>query len=135
MTEHLVVPPLFGVVGLICAFIIYRLVKRYPPGSAAIQKIGDAIHNGAMVFMHREYRYLGIFAAVLIVFLFFTPGLGPNTALAFFVGAVSSALAGYIGMYTATQANVRTTTAAHDHGAPEALTVAFFPDSASTSQP
>lgn len=126
MSEYLVVPPLFGVVGLICAFVIYTLVKRYPPGNEKIQKIGDAIHLGAMVFMHREYRTLGIFAAVLLVLLYFTPGLGPKTALAFAVGAISSALAGYIGMYTATKANVRTTTAAHEKGAAEALTVAFF---------
>ncbi len=126
MTEYIVVPPLFGVVGLICAFLIYQLVKRYPAGDAKIRKIGDAIHLGAMVFMHREYRTLAIFAAVLLVILYFTPGLGPKTALAFAVGAVSSALAGYIGMYTATKANVRTTTAAHEKGAAEALTVAFF---------
>lgn len=126
MTEYIVVPPLFGVVGLICAFIIYTLVKRYPAGDAKIKKIGDAIHLGAMVFMHREYRTLAIFSAVLIVILYFTPGLGPKTALAFTVGALSSALAGYIGMFTATKANVRTTTAAHEQGASEALTVAFF---------
>lgn len=126
MTEHIVVPPLFGAVGLICAFIIYSLVKRYPAGGDNIKKIGDAIHMGAMVFMHREYRTLGIFAAVLIIILYFTPGLGPKTALAFAVGAMSSALAGYIGMFTATKANVRTTTAAHEKGASEALTVAFF---------
>ncbi len=126
MTGHLAVPPLFGVVGLICAFVIYGVVKKYPAGDAKIKKIGDAIHLGAMVFMHREYRTLAIFAAVLLVILFFTPGLGPQTALAFVAGAVSSALAGYIGMYTATQANVRTTTAAHTQGAAEALTVAFF---------
>ncbi|WP_372748035.1 sodium-translocating pyrophosphatase [Litorivivens sp.] len=126
MTGHLAVPPLFGVVGLICAFVIYGVVKKYPAGDAKIKKIGDAIHLGAMVFMHREYRTLAIFAAVLLVILFFTPGLGPQTALAFVAGAVSSALAGYIGMYTATQANVRTTMAAHTQGAAEALTVAFF---------
>ncbi|HCS27804.1 MAG TPA: sodium-translocating pyrophosphatase [Spongiibacteraceae bacterium] len=126
MTDYIVVPPLFGAVGLICAFIIYSLVKRYPAGGDNIKKIGDAIHMGAMVFMHREYRTLAMFAAVLLVILYFTPGLGPKTALAFAVGALSSALAGYIGMFTATKANVRTTTAAHEKGASEALTVAFF---------
>ena len=52
--------------------------------------------------------------------------LGWKTAFAFIVGALASGTAGYIGMFTATKANVRTTTAAHTKGAPEALTVAFF---------
>jgi len=52
--------------------------------------------------------------------------LGLDTAIAYLVGALASASAGWIGMYTATQANVRTTTAAHNHGAPQALSVAFF---------
>jgi K(+)-stimulated pyrophosphate-energized sodium pump len=67
---------------------------------------------------------LGIFAAVLLVVLFVF--LGWKTALAFVVGALTSALAGFIGMNTATKANVRTTVAAHTKGPAEALTVAFF---------
>ncbi len=126
MIDQLMIPPLFGLVGLICALLVFALVKTYPAGDANIRKIGDAIHLGAMVFMHREYRTLAIFALVLLVILYFTPGLGPKTALAFAAGAISSALAGYIGMFTATQANVRTTTAAHTQGAAGALTVAFF---------
>ncbi|MFT5605346.1 MAG: K(+)-stimulated pyrophosphate-energized sodium pump [Paracoccaceae bacterium] len=86
---------------MICVFFIYLLVKRYPAGDAKVQKIGDAIHLGAMVFMHREYRTLAIFSAVLIIILYFTPGLDLKTALAFTVGALSSALTVYIGMYTA----------------------------------
>jgi len=77
-----------------------------------------------MVFMRREYMMLGIFSGVLILVLFFT--LGWKTAFAFIVGALCSGVAGYIGMSTATRANVRTTTAAHTSGAAEALTVAFF---------
>ncbi len=126
MKAYLLLPPLVGVVGLFCAFVIYGLVQRFPAGNDKIQKIAEAIHEGAMVFMHREYLTLAIFAAVLLVVLTLTPGLGPKTALAFAAGALSSALAGYIGMFTATRANVRTTAAAHDQGAAAALTVAFF---------
>ncbi len=126
MSEFFFYPPLLGVIGLICAFVIFGIVKKYPTGPEVIVKIAEQIHKGAMVFMHREYKMLAIFAGVLLVVLFFTPGLGPNTALSFLVGAVASALAGYIGMYTATQANVRCTAAAHEQGASEALTVAFF---------
>ncbi len=118
------IPVLFGVLGLIAAYIIFRIVKAYPRGESKVAAIGDAIHLGAMVFMRREYSMLGIFAAVLLVVLFIF--LGWKTAVAFLVGAVTSALAGFIGMSTATQANVRTTVAAHTKGAAEALTVAFF---------
>ncbi|WP_223671287.1 sodium-translocating pyrophosphatase [Kangiella shandongensis] len=125
MTDNMILPPLLGLIGLAFAFIIYFVVKRYPEGQDKIKKIGNAIHSGAMVFMHREYRMLALFAGILFIILWLSP-LGGNTALAFAVGAVSSALAGYIGMYTATKANVRTTTAAHTKGAAEALSVAFF---------
>ncbi len=121
--SHLL-PPLFGAAGLYIAYRIYLLVKEYPAGSGKITEIADAIHQGAMVFIRREYRMLGIFVAVVAVLLLFSLGIG--TTFAFLVGALSSATAGYIGMYTATQANVRTTEAAHTKGASDALTVAFF---------
>jgi K(+)-stimulated pyrophosphate-energized sodium pump len=118
------VPPILGVIGLIIALIIYGAVKRRPAGEGKVVEIGDAIHLGAMVFIKREYSMLAIFAAIILVLLYFF--LGTGTAIAFIVGASTSALAGYIGMYTATQANTRTTTAAHTEGAAGALTVAFF---------
>ena len=126
MLEQTILPPAFGLIGLACAFIVYALVKRYAEGEDNVRHIADQIHMGAMVFMRREYLMLALFAGVLILILFASPGLGPSTAIAFIVGALSSAGAGWIGMYTATKANVRTTTAAHTQGAPAALSVAFF---------
>jgi K(+)-stimulated pyrophosphate-energized sodium pump len=78
-----------------------------------------------MVFMKSEYLRLAIFCLICIIALSVSD-LGWHSALAFFIGAVCSATAGFIGMYTATQANVRTTVAANKQGAAEALTVAFF---------
>ncbi|HSG89698.1 MAG TPA: sodium-translocating pyrophosphatase [Pseudomonadales bacterium] len=124
MIDLTLVPPVFGVVGLLAAAVIYGMVMRYPDGTDKVKAIGDQIHLGAMVFMRREYTMLAMFAAVLVGLLYFF--LNPETAIAFVVGAMSSALAGWIGMYAATKANVRTTTAAHDFGAPQALSVAFF---------
>ena len=121
--SHLL-PPLLGAGGLYAAYRVYLLVRQYPGGKDKIAEIGAAIHRGAMVFIRREYQMLGIFVAVVAVLLWMS--LGFATTFAFLVGAFSSAAAGYIGMYTATQANVRTTVAAHDKGAAEALTVAFF---------
>jgi len=118
------IPPIFGILGLVVAFIIFRLVMRYDDGSEEIKKIGDAIHTGAMVFMRREYSMLALFAGVLLVILYLS--LGATTAIAYIVGALASATAGWIGMFTATKANVRTTTAAHTDGPAAALSVAFF---------
>jgi K(+)-stimulated pyrophosphate-energized sodium pump len=77
-----------------------------------------------MVFMASEYKRLGIFCVICIVALY--ASLGADTAIAFLLGAVCSGTAGYIGMYTATKANVRTAVAANTKGAAEALNVAFF---------
>ena len=124
MTDLLLLPPALGVLGMVVAIIIYMIVKTYDPGSDALKKIADAIHEGAMVFMKREYTQLAIFALVLVVAIYFS--LGSSTAIAFLAGALSSACAGWFGMYTATQANVRTTNAAHTDGQASALSVAFF---------
>ena len=125
MTDITLIPPVLGVFGLIVAIMIYGLVKRYDEGDEALKKIADQIHTGAMVFMRREYTMLALFAGALMVFLFFS-GLGIGTVWAFLAGALSSAGAGWFGMYTATKANVRTTTAAHNSGQAAALSVAFF---------
>ena len=124
MDDYLYLPVLLGCIGLLCALQIYRLLLRFPAGDASVQKIADAIHLGARVFMLREYRMLGLFAGALLALLYVT--LGSSTAIAFSCGALASGLAGALGMTAATRANVRTTTAARDRGAAAALTVAFF---------
>ncbi len=124
MDYTLYVPPALGLIGLFAAFIIYRIVHKYPAGDGLVAKIGDQIHSGAMVFMQREFKMLTLFAMVLTILLYIY--LGQNTAIAFVAGALSSAIAGYVGMYAATKANIRTTIAAHEKGASSALTVAFF---------
>ena len=118
------IAPALGVLGLLIVFFIYQWIKKQPSGSGAVQKIGEQIHIGSIVFMKREYKMLSMFALVLLVLLYIF--LGPASALCFLVGAVASATAGYIGMNTATIANVRTTQAAHDEGSAAALKVAFF---------
>jgi len=114
-----------GLLGLFAAFLVYLKVKSTPAGEGPVTEISDAIHLGAMVFMRSEYLRLTIFCVICIVALSLS-ALGWHSAFAFLVGAICSATAGFIGMYTATKANVRTTVAANQQGAPEALTVAFF---------
>lgn len=125
MVSLQMVPPVLGVLGLVVAFLLYAAIRRYPAGEGRIAEIAQAIQLGAMVFLKREYGILGIFVLVVALLILASP-LGMNTAFAFVLGAVASASAGYIGMYAATRANVRTTVAAHTAGAPTALTIAFF---------
>ncbi len=118
-------PPILGGIGLVIAFVIYRVVAKYPAGEGAVADIAAEIHRGAMVFMRREYSILAVFVAVVMVCLFI--GFRSwHTPTAFIIGAVCSAFAGYVGMYAATKANVRTTVAANTKGAAAALSVAFY---------
>ena len=125
MVFDLILPPILGLVGLLLAFVIYQLMSRHDAGPDNVRRIADQIHLGAMVFMHREYKMLAMFASVLVLAVYFSP-LGQDTAIAFIVGALSSATAGYLGMYAATRANVRTAVAANDHGSAAALNIAFY---------
>jgi len=117
-------PPLLGIFGMIAAFVVYLLVMKYPDGEDKVKKIGDQIHAGALAFMKTEYKYLTVFIIVLVILsqIF----LGTETAIAVVVGAACSSLAGFIGMYAATKANVRTATAAQKDGAAAALSVSFY---------
>ena len=82
-----------------------------------------AIHEGAMVFLKREYQILTVF--VLLVFALLGWFINGSTALTFLAGAASSMLAGYFGMEAATRANVRTAQAASQYGEAQALMLAF----------
>ncbi len=125
MSFELFVPIILGVIGLAIAGLIFSSIKKAPSGEGKIVEIADAIHKGAMVFMQREYKVLGIFLAIVLIAIMMSD-LGWQTALAFSLGALCSGGAGYIGMYTATQANVRTAVAASTGSTSDALTIAFF---------
>ncbi len=118
-------PVILGALGLGVAWYIYTLVMKAPGGEGKVAEIAAAIHEGAMVFMRREYTILGVFMLVVLGLILMSD-LGWRTGLAFAVGGLASATAGYIGMYTATQANVRTAVAANTKGAAAALSLAFY---------
>ena len=118
------IPILLGFIGLIAAFLLYSVVKKYPAGDKKLTDISDEIHLGAMAFMKKEYSILFVFSLVLIFGIYI--GLGISSTIAFIVGALSSSITGFIGMYTATKANVRTATAAQNSGVSDSLSVAFF---------
>ena len=124
MLTTAVLPISLGILGLVAALLVYGRILQTPAGEGRVKDIADEIHLGAMVFMASEYKRLAVFCVICIVALY--ASLGGDTAIAFTLGALCSGTAGYIGMYTATKANVRTAVAANTKGAAEALNVAFF---------
>ncbi len=115
--------PILGAVGFLIAIVMYNVVKAQPVGNDRMKEISDAIHDGAMAFLGREYRVLALF--VILVFFVIAMGMNFQTAFAFLGGAVCSMTCGYIGMKAATRANVRTTEAARQEGQAKALQVSF----------
>ena len=118
------IPIILGFSGLLAAYLLYAQVKKYPAGEKNLTDISDEIHLGAMAFMKKEYSILFIFSLILVFGIY--AGLGLDSTIAFIVGALSSSITGFIGMYTATKANVRTATAAQNSGVSDSLSVAFF---------
>ena len=115
--------PFVGLGGLLCSLLLYFYIKKYPAGTPEMVEIAEAIHEGAMTFLKREYTILAGFIVIVFVLLFHF--VGPHTAYAFLSGAVCSILAGYTGMKAACHANVRTAQAANQHGQGPALNIAF----------
>ncbi|HET7291812.1 MAG TPA: sodium-translocating pyrophosphatase [Vicinamibacteria bacterium] len=115
---------LLGVLGLVAAFAIYRIVVSRPAGNEAMTALAEQIHDGAMAFLRAEY-------AILLPFIVVVAGLlgwavDPRTSVAFVFGATCSIAAGFFGMKAATRANVRTSEAARSSGQAPALRVAFL---------
>ena len=127
-----------GVVALLFSALLTMRIMRSDEGSEDVRFIGNAIREGAMAFLSREYRLLAVFvAAVFVILAVFIDydvldrgdGSGPvggvpATAISYLVGAVGSGLAGFIGMSIAVRANTRTTVQAQS-GLNAALRIAF----------
>jgi len=120
--------PAFGVLALVFVFFKNNWVSKQEVGNEKMARIAKNIADGAMSFLKAEYKILSIFVAAVAVLLFFKgqaeTGSNGMVAVSFIVGAICSALAGFIGMRVATKANVRTTNAART-SLGKALEVAF----------
>ena len=110
---------LAGIIAILFAAWLARDVLSQDRGTKAMQEVASLIFEGAMAFLNRQYRTIAVLAlaaaviiGVLIGWLGNDPGHGVRTAIAFLVGAFCSGLAGFIGMYIAVQANLRTAAAA-----------------------
>ena len=120
--------PLLGLVGLLVMSIKSAWVNKQETGDENMNRLASYIAAGAMAFLKAEWKVLGIFTAIAAILLAWSGTLvdesSPVIAIAFIIGAVFSATAGYIGMKVATKANVRTTQAART-SLKQALKVSF----------
>ena len=120
--------PAFGVLALLFVLIKNNWVSKQEVGNEKMARIAKNIADGAMSFLKAEYKILSIFVIAVAILLFFKgqaeAGSNGMVAVSFIVGAICSALAGFIGMRVATKANVRTTNAART-SLGKALEVAF----------
>ncbi len=122
----LYVAVVMGVAALVLAFVYGRQVRSVPPGNERMIQLMNAIREGSMAFMRREYTAIAVFVVVLatLIFIFLDWGR-PWGAIAYVFGAALSGGAGFIGMRIATAANARTAEAARTGGTAKALPIAF----------
>jgi K(+)-stimulated pyrophosphate-energized sodium pump len=114
---------ILGLVGLAFSLGTYVYVRNQSPGNQVMRDLAEQIETGAMAFLRREYSVLAAFVLVIAALLWLA--IGQWTAGAFLFGAISSMVAGFIGMKAATKANVRTAEAARASGQGLALRMAF----------
>ncbi len=113
---------LVGVAGVLFSLILAGVVKAAPAGNERMQQIANAIKEGAIAYLNRQMKSMGI--AGLIIFIIIFAAMGAKTAFGFLLGAVASFMAGYIGMRVSVLANVRTAEAAKK-GLAAGLALAF----------
>lgn len=133
--DNLMIALVAGIIALVTAWFFRMFIGKQPAGNETMQGLAQQIRSGAMAFLMREYSVIGPFMLVtaVLIYLFIDTGYAnigtnwgkPFTSFSFVVGCVASALAGFIGMRTATIANVRTAEAART-SIVKALRVSFF---------
>ncbi len=128
MDKLIYLVPVMGLIGLLYTFIKFNWVAKQDAGSDRMKEISNYIAEGAMAFLKAEWKILGYFVVIVGILLAVMASSNPHShwliAGAFVVGAVFSAVAGYIGMKVATKANVRTAQAART-SLSKALNVSF----------
>ncbi len=112
-----------GVIALLYGIYAIRSVLAAPAGTDRMQEIAAAVQEGANAYLNRQYTAIAIAGIVIGIFLGLL--LGTTVAIGFFIGAILSGAAGYIGMNVSVRANVRTAEAARSEGLAAGLSVAF----------
>ena len=124
MNSFLLFALVSSVVAIVYGLFLAKSILKKSAGSDRMQEIAKAIQEGAGAYLNKQYKTIGMIAVVLFFIIGFVPKLGWTMAFGFLIGAVFSALAGYVGMNVSVRANVRTTEAAKN-GIDNALTLAF----------
>ena len=135
-TNALWVILVISLVALVFAYYLVREVLAAPEGTPKMREIATAIQVGAKAYLSRQFRTVAVFMAIITVLLFFALPVPEDAAhsefalrfgrsIAFLLGAAFSATTGYVGMWLAVRANVRTANAAKESGLRKALRIAF----------
>jgi len=128
MDKLIYLVPVFGIIGLLYTFVKFSWVSKQDAGNPRMQEIAKHIAEGAMAFLKAEWKILSYFVIIAAILLAVMGASNPHShwaiAISFILGAVLSATAGYIGMRSATKANVRTAHAART-SLRQALKVSF----------
>lgn len=124
MNSFLLFAIISSFVAIVYGLLLAKSILKKSAGNERMQEIAKAVQQGANAYLNKQYKTIGMIAIVLFLIIGFVPKLGWTMALGFLVGAIFSALAGYIGMNVSVRANVRTTEAARN-GINSALSLAF----------
>jgi len=132
MNSFVIFALIASIIAIVYGLILIKIVLRQGAGNTRMQEIASAIQAGAKAYLNRQYKTIGIIAAILFLVIGFVPMiwnvptgfLGWTMASGFLVGAILSAVAGYVGMNVSVRANVRTAEAARG-GLKKALDIAF----------
>lgn len=128
MDKLIYLVPVMGVIGLLYTIAKFNWVSKQDAGTDRMKEISNYIAEGAMAFLKAEWKILGYFVVIVAILLAVMAGANPHShwsiAIAFVIGAILSAFAGFIGMKAATKANVRTAQAART-SLSKALNVSF----------
>lgn len=112
-----------GVLALLYGAYATRSVLSSPAGTPRMQQIASAVQEGARAYLNRQYTTIAVVGVVIGLLLGWR--LGAHVAIGYFIGAILSGMAGYVGMNVSVRANVRTAEAARTGGLAKALAVAF----------
>ena len=126
---YVAIVALIAVAAIVVAGVLVRQVLAAPEGTEKMQEIAQAVQEGASAYLTRQFRTLAVFAVVVFFLLYLLPAdttsLKIGRSIFFIIGALFSAVTGYVGMWLAVRANVRVAAAAREGGEEPAMKIAI----------